>query len=36
LRTCASSSLAYQGFAYVQLEHVTDDFDVGLVTFERN
>jgi hypothetical protein len=29
-------SLAYQGFAYVQLEHITDDFDVGLVTFERN
>jgi hypothetical protein len=28
--------LAYQGSAYVQLENVTDDFDVGLVTFERN
>ena len=29
-------SLDYQGTAYVQLEHITDDFDVGLVTFERN
>lgn len=29
-------AFAAGAFGYVQLEHITDDFDIGLVTFDRN